>query len=185
MNVQYLTVSWNEYQALSQKLAATILTHEKPFDEIVAIARGGLTLGHLLSDSLRIPICSITIQSYTDIQKQGQLKITAGLSAHIKGLRILLVDDIADSGKTLKRAVSYLRRFKPASMTTVTMFYKPHSIFLPDYFVGQTKKWVIFPTEITETILSLRSKHSKKDLVALGFTSDQIAFVKKHYGRLS
>lgn len=181
MNVQYLPISWSQYRSLAQKLAAAIIAHEKPFDEIVAIARGGLTLGHLLSDHLRIPICSITIQSYTDIQKQGQLKITAGLSAHIKGLRILLVDDIADSGKTLKRAVSYLKRFRPDSITTVTMFYKPHSVVRPDYFVQETTKWVIFPTEITETILALRGKASKEKLMALGFTPEQIAFVGKHY----
>ena len=181
MNMEYLPVSWNDYTEFAQNLAASLLQHEKPFDEIVAIARGGLTLGHLLSDHLHLPICSITIQSYTDIQKQGELQITAKLGRHITGKRILLVDDIADSGKTLKRATSYLRRFRPASITTATMFYKPQSITRPDYFVAETKKWIIFPTEITETIMSLRSKHSKEELVALGFTPDQIAFVQRHY----
>lgn len=181
MNVQYLPLFWNEYILLAQKLAAAILETKKPFDEIVAIARGGLTLGHLLSDHLRIPVCSITIQSYTDIQKQGELKITAGLGKHIKGLRILLVDDIADRGKSLKRATSYLRRFRPTSITSVTMFYKPHSIVRPDYFVKETSRWVIFPTEITETITLLRNKHSKEELIGLGFTPEQIAFANKYY----
>jgi len=54
------------------------------------------------------PICSITIQSYTDIQKQGEVNITAGLKKRIRDKEILLVDDIADSGKTLKRAIGYL-----------------------------------------------------------------------------
>lgn len=189
MNVQYLPLSWTTYHVLARKLAATILNHEKPFDEIVAIARGGLTLGHLLSDHLQIPICSITIQSYTDIQKQGELKITAGLGKHIKGLRILLVDDIADSGKTLRRATSYLKRFRPSSITTVTMFYKPQSIMRPDYFVEETKKWVIFPTEITETITLISHNMTKEGktkteiqsfLLSLGFTVDQIAFTFRH-----
>lgn len=180
MNIQYLPLSWNQYQTLARKLAETLLDRGKPLDEIVAIARGGLTLGHLLTDSLRLPICSITIQSYTDIQKQGELKITAKLGKHIAGKRILLVDDIADSGKTLKRAVSYLKRFHPASITTVTMFYKPQSVFRPDFFVEETKKWVIFPTEITETVLLLRNKLSEKELRALGFTLEQLAFAHKH-----
>lgn len=180
MNAQYLPVSWSEYIVLAQNLAASLLKNEKRFDEIVTIARGGLTLGHLLSDHLRLPICSITIQSYTDIQKQGELRITAKLGRHISGKRILLVDDIADSGKTLKRAVSYLKRFHPDSITTVTMFYKPQSVFRPDYFVEETKKWVIFPTEITETILLLRNKLSKDELRNLGFTPEQLAFAQKH-----
>lgn len=181
MNIQYLPLSWNQYQTLARKLAEALLDSGKPFDEIVAIARGGLTLGHLLTDSLRLPICSITIQSYTDIQKQGELKITAKLGKHIAEKRILLVDDIADSGKTLKRAINYLKRFRPASITTVTMFYKPHSVVRPDYFVQETTKWVIFPTEVTETILLLRNKATKEKLIALGFTDDQIAFVRRHY----
>lgn len=180
MKIQYLPLSWETYQHLATKLATRLLEKNKPFDEIVAIARGGLTLGHLLTDSLRLPICSITIQSYTDIQKQGELRITAKLGRHIQGKEILLVDDIADSGKTLKRAVSYLKRFHPSSITTVTMFYKPQSVFRPDYFAQETKKWVIFPTEITETILLLRDKVSKENLAALGFTPEQIAFANKH-----
>ncbi|OGG24174.1 hypothetical protein A3A79_03210 [Candidatus Gottesmanbacteria bacterium RIFCSPLOWO2_01_FULL_43_11b] len=180
MSMEYLPVSWNEYIVLAQNLAASLLKNEGPFDEIVAIARGGLTLGHLLSDHLHLPICSITIQSYTDIQKQGELQITAKLGRHITGKRILLVDDIADSGKTLKRAVNYLRRFKPSSITTATMFYKPHSIFHPDYFIQETKKWVIFPTEITETLTLLQGKMSKEKLLSLGFTQKQISFANDH-----
>lgn len=194
MNVHYLPVSWKQYQDLAQKLAASLLQQERPFDEIVAIARGGLTLGHLLSDYLRIPICSITIQSYTDIQKQGELKITAGLGGHIAGKRILLVDDIADTGKTLKRATSYLKRFRPKSITTMTMFYKPHSVIRPDYFAQQTTQWVIFPSEPTETILEVsrmleQEGKSKAEiqtfLHSLNYSDTQIAFVRKHYGRLS
>ncbi len=190
MDVQYLPLDWQTYQSLALALAENLLEKEAPFDEIIAIARGGLTLGHLLSDYMNLPICSITIQSYTDIQKQGELRITAGLNAHIRGKRILLVDDIADSGKTLKRAVGYLKRFHPAEIVTVTMFYKPHSSFKPAYFVKETNKWVIFPSEQTETILLLtRSMKKQKKteseihrfLHSLRFTDSQIVFVKKHY----
>src|SRR5690349_17332105 len=121
MDSQYLSIDWSTYHTLTQKLAAAILNTEKvPFDQIICIARGGLTFGHLLSDYLRIPIASITIQSYTDIQKQGKVQITAGLKSQIKDKKILLVDDIADSGKTLKRAISYLNRFGPKEIKTVT-----------------------------------------------------------------
>ena len=190
MAIQYLSVSWSDYHSLSQKLAATILDNGTQADEIVAIARGGLTLGHLLSDLLRIPICSITIQSYTDVQKQGEVRITAGLKKRIAGKKILLVDDIADSGKTLKRAITYLKRFRPASITTVTMFYKPHSAVRPDYFANVTAKWILLPFEITEWIYTFTRKmtsegKSKKEiqdfLESLGYTDSQIAFVRRHY----
>lgn len=192
--IKYLPVSWNTYHTLAQKLAAAILTSNPQPEQIVAISRGGLTLGHLLSDLLRIPISTITIQSYTDIQKQGELTIAERLKKPIRGKRILLADDVADSGKTLKRAVSYLRRLGPASIATVTMFYKPRSVFRPDYFARQTTKWILFPYEPTEMILLItqameREGKSKAEiqtfLEAICFTREQIAFVRKYHLTLS
>lgn len=188
--IKYLPVSWIEYHTLAQKLAATILSDKKPYDEIVAIARGGLTLGHLLSDFLRIPISTITIQSYTDIQTQGNVTITKKIQGSIAGKRVLLVDDVADSGKTIQRAVSYLRHLNPKQVTTVTMFYKPRSVVRPDYFARQTTRWILFPYEPTEMILLITKQlaeegKSKSEiqrfLESLGYTADQIAFARKYH----
>lgn len=190
MGVQYLPVSWQDYHTSAQKLAATILSHSPPIDEIVAISRGGLTLGHTLSDFLRIPISTISIQSYTDIQERGEVEITARLQRSIKGKNILLVDDVADSGKTLKRAVSYLKRAQAKSVTTVTMFYKPHSVYRPDYYAERTTKWILFPYEPTEMISLIAKKmmaegKSKAAIQAfleqLNYTPQQIEFVRKHF----
>lgn len=187
---QYLSVDWQEYHTLTQSIADQILTSETPFATIIAIGRGGLTFGHLLSDFLRIPICSITIQSYTDIKKQGEVKITEGLSSRIAGKRVLLVDDIADSGATLKRATSYLRRFRPESIAIATLFYKPHSTVRPDYFAKQTDLWILQPFEVTEWVTTFSTKMKKegaseKDiqsfLLGLGYTNEQIAFVRRHF----
>lgn len=190
MPVQYQPVSWNQYIDCAQQLAEAILTRKPPPDEIVAIVRGGLTLGHILSDHLRIPISLITIQSYTGIKSQGELKLTAKLHASIKGKHVLLVDDVADTGKTFVRAIKYLHRLQPYEISTVSMFYKTHSIYRPDYFAETTSKWVLFPYEPTEMILLL-SKSMKKEgkskaeiqkiLESLNYTDDQIAFVRKFH----
>lgn len=190
MAIQYLFVDWASYQTSSLNLAATLLTHHPTVNEIVAISRGGLAFGHILSDFLRVPIWTIAIQSYTDIQQQGEIKITAKLQTSIEGKHILLVDDVADSGKTLIRAVEYLKEAKPSKITTMTMFYKPHSIFRPDYFAKQTNKWIIFPYEITESILYITKKMETEGkpkaeiqlfLNKLGFTDRQIAFTRKYH----
>lgn len=190
MAIKYLPVSWQTYQTYCQHLAATLLTHDPSIEEIVAISRGGLTLGHLLSDFLRIPIWTITIQSYTDIKEQGEINITGKLQTSIEGKHVLLVDDVSDSGKTLKRAVNYLKDAGAKNITTMTLFYKPHSVFRPDYFAKQTSKWIIFPHENTETILLLtksmmKEKKSKAEiqefLNKLGFTNPQIAFARKYH----
>lgn len=191
MQPEYLSVTWNEFHSLCQKLAAAILDHEKkPIDEIVAIGRGGLNVGLILSDYLRIPIYSFTIQSYTDIKEQGELEITETLGRTIRGKHILLVDDNADSGKTFLRAIRYVQELRPALITTASVFYKPWSTFRPDYFAKQTKKWILFPHEVTEWVYTFTKKLEKegkskaqiqKFLESLGYTPDQIKFVHRHY----
>lgn len=190
MTVQYLPISWNQYHSLAQKIAAAILDSRLHADEIVAISRGGLTFGHMLSDLLAVPISTITIQSYEDIQSQGEVKITAKLQKSVKGKRILLVDDVSDSGKTLKRAVSYLRRLGPKEIITAAMYHKPRSIFRPDFFADETSAWIIFPYELTETIMSVTKQMTEEGktkaevqtfLESLGYKAADIAFVRKHY----
>jgi len=190
MPIQYLPISWDDYHTTAQKLAATILDHSEPIDKIVAISRGGLTLGHLLSDFLRTPISTMTIQSYTDIQTHGEIRITERLRTRIRGKHILLVDDVSDSGKTLVRATKYLKHLSPEKITSCTMFYKPRSVYRPDYFARQTTKWILFPYEPTEMILLIskqlqnegKSKTAaQRFLEKLNFTDEQISFVRRHY----
>lgn len=190
MRIQYLSVTWKDFHILSQKLAAAILNHEKHIDEIVAIGRGGLSVGLILSDFLHLPISSITIQSYTDIKKQGVLTITETLGKEIRNKHILLVDDNADSGKTFVRAISYLKEFHPSRITTASVFYKPWSSFQPDYYAKRTTKWILFPHEITEWIYTFTDKMTKEGkskseiqtfLEKLGYTDDQIKFVRRHH----
>ncbi|MBI5619760.1 phosphoribosyltransferase [Candidatus Gottesmanbacteria bacterium] len=190
MSIEYLPVSWQQYHAYAQQLAEEILTKDGPVDEIVAISRGGLTSGHLLSDLLRIPISTFSIQSYTDIQKQGEVTITAGLQTSIEGKLVLLVDDVSDTGKTLVRALEYLKDFKPKKITTATMFYKPHSVFKPDFYAQETSRWILFPYEPTEMIsliFTAKKKEGKSEkeitafLKSLNYTPERISFVRRFH----
>ncbi len=190
MAIEYLPISWTIYHDQAQDLAERILTTADPIDEIVAIARGGLALGHILSDLLRAPISTFAIQSYEDYATQGEAKVTAELQHSIEGKHILLVDDVADTGKTLVRAVEYLKDFKPKKITTATVFYKPQSVYKPDFFAEETSKWILFPTEDTEMI-TLIFDSMKKDgksendaetlLTSLGYSAKRIAFVRKFH----
>jgi len=187
---QYLPVTWREYTSLAQKLAAAVFSGPSPVEIIVAISRGGLTLGHLLSDHLRLPISTITIQSYSDIQTHGEAVLTQKLCVTIKGKHVLLVDDVSDSGKTFARATRYLKRLGPKEISALAMYFKPHSSFRPDYYARQTKKWILFPYEPTEMIFLITKQMTsegaskatiQKFLMTLGYTSENIAFVRKHY----
>lgn len=190
MAIDYLPVSWNEYHSSATKLATRILSDDVHIDEIVAISRGGLTLGHLLTDLLRVPISTFSIQSYADIQNQGVVKITKPLTTPIHDKHILLVDDISDTGRTLLRALEYLKAQQPKNVTTTTLFYRPTSIYKPDYFAKSTSVWIKFPYELTETAINVIKKMKKdgesdaqieRTLHKLKYDKESIIFVKKFY----
>ena len=190
MAIDYLLPSWDGYHSLARKLATKILSDKIHIDEVVAISRGGLTLGHLLTDLLRVPISTFTIQSYTDIQKQGEVKITRPLATPLDGKIVLLVDDVADRGTTMVRAIDYLKMFTPKKIYTLTLYYKPHSVYKPNYFAQTTSAWISFPYEPTEMVMNLYKSFKKegkseaeitKSLEKLHYTKEQISFVKKFW----
>lgn len=162
----YLSVTASEYNDLAFALSQIIKPHIKNTDLLITIARGGFTLSEILSDYLQLPIGSFTIQSYQNINEVGKMEITFGLGATLKGKKILLVDDIADTGKTFVRGIAYLEELgaKKKDIATAAIFYKPHSEFKPDYFVVETSDWIIKPSEIYETFKYLYAQWKKAKL---------------------
>lgn len=180
----FLPISWNEYFRLVNSLADEIIASKGKYDRIVGITRAGLTLGHFLSDALSLPISVFSIKSYSDIEKQETVEITEKLIADIKGKNVLLVDELADTGKTFKKALEYLQKKKPKTITTAAVFYKPHSIYKPDFFVSTTSKWVLLPYEFTENAILLRNTLEKENkevipnLLKLGYSQEDIQLLK-------
>ena len=90
--------------------------------------------------------------------------VKSDLDEEIKDSNVLLVDDIADSGRTLKVALEHVYTFKPKSVRVLTLFKKSRSIITPDYFHEVIDKWVVFPWEIRETISEIRDRKILKKL---------------------
>ncbi|RLE69740.1 MAG: hypothetical protein DRJ34_00025 [Thermoprotei archaeon] len=187
--VKYLVLSWQDYQKHVFNLADKISLSEYRIDKIICIARGGLVVGRILSDLLDVNnIECIGIQFYTNIGVTGEKPILKyGLSQSISGLKILLVDDIVDSGETLMLAEKYLKSKKPGETKTASIFIKPWSKYTPNYYSAITDRWVIFPYEMKESCLQLLKKYfdnrnknidiAKKYLTTLGFDEDSIKYI--------
>ena len=187
--VKYLVLSWQDYQKHVFSLADKISSSKYRIDKIICIARGGLVIGRILSDLLDVNnVECIGIQFYTDIGVVGEKPILKyGLSQNISGLKILLVDDIVDSGGTLILAEKYLRSKKPDEIRTASIFIKPWSKYTPSYYSDITDRWVIFPYEIKESCLQLLKKYfsnrdknidvAEKYLITLGFDEDSIKYI--------
>lgn len=190
MPIKYLSLNWPKYNGLVEELAFKVLDKKQSIDMIIGISRCGLTLGHLLSDLLQKPIATLPIGSYIGIQISRKPKILGRLSVPIKNKKVLLVDGISDSGNTLSEAIKYLKRQKPKSITTATLFYKPHSIHKPKFFVQETTDWILFPYEKTEWILTFtknmqqegKTKEEILDFLAqFGYTKTDISKVYKYF----
>lgn len=182
---EFLNITWEDFRKLSFNLSQQIQESKLEFDLIVTIARGGLALARLLSDNLGFPIASFTVQSYKDLKQTSIPHIIYGLGAKLANKKILLVDDVSDSGKTFIRGIAYLEELgaKRKHIKTAAMYYKPLSIYKPDFYVGTTSKWIIHPYETGETMKTLirewkKAKVSVREIKqrfeAFGFLPDQI-----------
>lgn len=150
-DVPFTKISWSRFSADACELSKKIQKAHKPFTKIVAITRGGLVLARILSDLLRLPISHITIISYQDLKQTKEPMITEGTTGITKDDDILLIDEIADSGKTFQRARAYLGNFPYHSLHMVALYTKSHSNPQPDFAAETIDSWVIFPYEIRET----------------------------------
>jgi len=148
-------ITWPEFHQMGFNLAQQLRNRHPACCTLISVARGGHVLARLLSDFLKLPIYSVSIQSYKDFQRH-ELHITQELNVDLKGRHVILVDEIIDSGKTLVRALEYLEAFETRSVTSVSVHVKPEAIRKSDLYVAETSKWVVYPYEVRETIEALR-----------------------------
>lgn len=105
-------------------------------------------------------VASIGVKFYNRgiYKKLDRPRIYQDLPEKVKGERILLFDDVADSGGSLEFVFKYLMKQKPRSITTATLLYKPWSTFLPDYYGAETDAWIHFPYDAIQDGVKLLAK---------------------------
>lgn len=136
-------------------------------DLIVAIARGGLIPARILTDLLEIPqLATLPVEFYVDIaQTKQEPTLKQAFTAQVQGKNVLLVDDIADTGKSLQFAENHLKNQGAQQIQSAALYFKPCSIKKPDYFEKQTANWVIFPWDTKETLRCIiRKQQGKRQL---------------------
>jgi hypoxanthine phosphoribosyltransferase len=164
--MEYYSVSWKELQHTTYLLSQKISNDNKKYDLIVGIARGGLTVAHIASDFLKLPVASFTISSYKDLKQQELAEISFHVGGDLKNKNILLVDDCSDSGKTFIRGSEYLLELGASKVGTAAPFIKPWTKHFPNYYVVDVDKWIVWPFDVRETIEDLQNvlrKENKTD----------------------
>jgi hypoxanthine phosphoribosyltransferase len=152
---KHLYVSYDEYHNLIEKLAIKVHQSGWDFDTILCLARGGMRPGDILSRVFDKPLAIMSTSSYRAEAgtQQGHLDIAHYITTpqgEIAG-RVLLVDDLADSGHTLQQVVELLKtKYKNITeLRTAVLWTKGLSKFDPDYSVEflPTNPWIHQPFE--------------------------------------
>ena len=149
-------VSWEQFRSLARQLALLVQSSGYQPDMIVAIGRGGYMPARLLSDYLDIyNFSGFKIEHYRAAQKQAEARIRYPLSADVKGLKLLLVDDVSDAGDTIEVALAHLHeRGPPTEIRTAVLHHKAVSSFVPDFCAAEVTewRWLIYPWAILEDV---------------------------------
>lgn len=133
-------------------------------DLIVGVCRGGWPPARVMSDLLGNPqMANVKAEFYLGVaETKGEPIITQPVSVSVRDKRVLVVDDVADTGKSLRLVKLHLQDLGAADVKIVTLYYKPWSIITPDYYEKKTSHWIIFPWERRETVRSILEKFQKQ-----------------------
>ena len=150
-------LTWEAFGAATRELATIVAGSSFRPEIIVAVARGGLVPGGSLSYALGIKLTdAINVEFYTDVEQT--LPDPVLLAPHldtdsIRGRHILVVDDVADSGRTLALVLRLLKD-AGAEARSAVLYSKPRSEVTPDYVWRETDKWIVFPWSAEPPVLA-------------------------------
>ncbi|WP_353815454.1 phosphoribosyltransferase [Agromyces sp. SYSU T00266] len=141
-------LTWDDFGDAARSLAADVLVSGFRPDVVIAIARGGLLLAGAIAYALGTKSCgSINVEFYTGVDErlpEPVLHPPMLDAPALAGRRVLLVDDVSDSGRTLRKVVDLLSD-AGADVRTATLYTKSHTVLAPDYDYRRTDDWIIFP----------------------------------------
>lgn len=164
----YIAPTWDEMGQVYLDLGVDILRNNGSFDSLVTLAKGGWTWSRTMADILNISeISSFKLTLYDPKQPGVKLPkpvLEVPLAIPLIGKRVLLFDDVDDTGESLEFSKAYLDFFGAAEMKTATLFHKPHSRIKPDFYGNVTSAWIIFPHERRESIEGLAKKWRRDEL---------------------
>lgn len=144
-------------------------------DVIVSIVRGGAIVSRIFSGLLNAaPISNITLTSYKGIQKLNKPVISEEPITDFKNKKILLIDEVSDTGATFEVSLEYFKKKKAKKIYTLSPYIKPHTAFIPDFWQTSYDCWIVFPYEIRETydgfVKLLGSPiHAQEKMLEIGF----------------
>ena len=161
-------LSREEIYRMTEKNAEKIKRSGFKPEVIVGVARGGWVHARILCDFLRVKeLYSIKVSHWgiTASRDQEGARLEQGLGISLKGKKVLVVDDITDTGQSLELAKSHVLSKEPEELKTATLMHIRGAGYIPDFFAEEVEwAWMIFPWNYWEDIENLIEKMLNREM---------------------
>src|SRR3990170_6501854 len=153
-NILFEVPSWNAIYKMLLSQAEKIRKSGFRPGVIVGVSRGGWIPARVLSDLLENPtLASVRVETYSGATQAESLPtLTQRVSIPVTKKEVLIVDDVADSGKSLKVAREHILQQGAEVAKVATLYYKPWSTIKPEYYEKETSRWIVFPWDRKEAV---------------------------------
>ncbi len=157
-------VTWNEIEKWVRMIVKKMKEDDFRPEIVIGLARGGLIPARLISDYLQVKDLYAVKTEHWGItaSPDGTARITQKLPISVENKRVLVVDDITDTGQSLSLAVDHINSYKPKELRSATLLHITHSKYVPHYFAEivpeENWTWFIFPWNVYEDLTTIVPK---------------------------
>ena len=161
--------TWEAVEAWADRVAEKVRDAAAVPDSIVGLSRGGWVPGRLLCDRLGVHrLLSLRARHWgVTATPDGKAELADGLSGDVAGEKVLIVDDITDTGESLTLAVDHVRARRPSRLESAALLHINHSKFVPTYFGEEIDRsewvWVVFPWNYWEDVTTLAARAAEAE----------------------
>jgi hypothetical protein len=158
--LEFEVPTWNQIYFMLMNLAEKIRKNGFKPDIIVGVSRGGWPPARVLSDLMdNANLANVRAEFYLGVaETKEKAVLTQPVSMSVVGKRVLVVDEVADTGRSLELVREHILENGAVEVRIATVYYKPWSIIKPDYYEKETSCWIVFPWEIKETVRKIVKK---------------------------
>ena len=153
--------SWEEIYENIKEIAKKIKKDRYKTDIVFALSRGGFVPARVICDLMIIKdLVSIKVDHWgITATKDGKAHLRYLINADLSGKKVLIVDDITDTGESMIVAKEFVEKLNPKEIRTVAIFHIKTSKFIPDYYSKEIDWiWVIWPWNRVEDLCNIVSK---------------------------
>ncbi|MEM0487113.1 MAG: phosphoribosyltransferase [Sulfolobales archaeon] len=160
--VEVVYITWKKVIRLCYRLARKIANSGYRPEVVVSIMRGGVVPALIVSDILNVDsFYALRVKHWGIAEEAYPVPVIEQLpQGRVEGKRVLLVDEVADTGKTLEASINELAKLHPKEIRTAVLHLKPTSVVVPNYYAEKLDKWVwlFYPWSLVETVVALAIK---------------------------